>query len=196
MKRRALLAALAMAGCGGENKERVFTPPRFDYLTPLRLNVATVDIGDPPAPGPLDASNPAPPGPALRQMGQDRLAAGGSGGRAVFTITDARIVRGGSALNGTMGVRLDIFPAEGQRSASAEARVSRQTTGIDRDRLRPALYDMTRAMLDDMNVEFEFQLRRSLKDWLQDTAPAPPPPRVEQQDLPLPAATSVPPARP
>jgi hypothetical protein len=32
-------------------------------------------------------------------------------------------------------------------------------------------------------VEFEFQVRRSLRDWLQEATTAPPPPPVEQQDL-------------
>ena len=52
--------------------------------------------------------------------------------------------------------------------------------------LPAALYDMTRAMMDDMNVELEFQIRRSLRDWLQDPTAAPPPAPVEQQELPAP----------
>jgi hypothetical protein len=53
--------------------------------------------------------------------------------------------------------------------------------------LRSALYDMTKQMLDDMNVELEFQIRRSLRDNLQSTTTAPAPPPVEQQDLSAPA---------
>ena len=40
---------------------------------------------------------------------------------------------------------------------------------------------MTRAMMDDMNVEFEYQVRRSLKDWLATTTAVPAP--VESQPL-------------
>jgi hypothetical protein len=39
-------------------------------------------------------------------------------------------------------------------------------------------------MMDDINVEFEYQLRRSLSEYLQTTSPgAPPPPPVQSQDL-------------
>jgi hypothetical protein len=38
-------------------------------------------------------------------------------------------------------------------------------------------------MMEDMNVEFEYQVRRSLRDWLQEPTTAPPPPPVERQPL-------------
>ena len=43
-------------------------------------------------------------------------------------------------------------------------------------------------MLDDMNVEFEYQVKRSLKEWLLGAAgTAPPPPPVQTESLPPPA---------
>ena len=45
-----------------------------------------------------------------------------------------------------------------------------------------AWYDLTKQMLDDMNVELEFQIRRSLKDYLQTTGTAPTPAPVQKQD--------------
>jgi hypothetical protein len=189
MHRRALLVSpLLLAGCGGGTPmRRDFPPLRYDYLAPLRLNVANVELGPPPQPGPLDASNPAPPGPALLQMAQDRLAAGGSSGRAVFTIDQADISRIPNGIEGALAVHLDVLSPEGTRAGFAEARVSRRAVGIGSD-LRGALYDMTRQMMDDMNVEFEFQVRRALKDWLQDVSTAPPPAPVEQQPLPAPGS--------
>jgi hypothetical protein len=51
--------------------------------------------------------------------------------------------------------------------------------------MRALLYDLVSATMKDMNVEFEYQVRHSLPDWLQSTAPAAPaPPPVEQQNLP------------
>ena len=178
-RRWLLLAPLAVAACAEDEPARSFAPLRYDYLTPLRLGVGAVEIGDAPPPGPLDGVNPSPPGPALRQMAQDRLAAGGSAGRAVFTIDAAQIARGGGALEGVMAVHLEVFGADGVRAGVAEARVSRRSTGMGRG----ALYDMTRQMLADMNVEFEFQLRRTLGAWLQDVSTAPAPAAVEKQDL-------------
>jgi hypothetical protein len=49
------------------------------------------------------------------------------------------------------------------------------------DDLPSTLYDMTKDMMDTMNVEFEFQLRRSLGNWLlPEGAPQAP---VQQQPL-------------
>jgi hypothetical protein len=183
-RRTALLLPWAVAACGGDAPSRAMPPLRYDYLPSLRLNVAAVDVGDAPPPGPVEAQSPAPTGATLRQMALDRLAAGGSSGRAVFIIDAAQVDRNSGNLNGLMAVHLDILTADGARAGFAEARVSRSsTTGSD---LRGALYDMTRQMMDDMNIELEFEIRRSLRDWLQDPTAAPPPPPVEQQDLPAP----------
>ena len=183
-RRAALLLLFGLAACGGDDPpaRTSFPEPQYDYLTPLRLNVATVDVVDGP-PGPLDAQNPAPPGAVLRRMAQDRIGAGGSTGRAVFTIDTATITRGGPGLQGIMAVHLDILGPEGGRVAFAEARVFRGTALPRRADLRGMLYDLTRAMMDDMNVELEFQVRRSLRDWLQEAATVPTPAPVERESL-------------
>ena len=188
LSRRLILSApLLLAACGDDGPPRTYGPLSYSYLTPLQLNVASVDIADLPSPGPLDATSPLPAAPSLRQMLQDRLSAAGSAGRAVVTIEDARIARGGGGLDGAMAVRLDIVAADGTRAGFAEARVARRADGVGRN-LRGALYDMTKQMLDDMNVELEFQLRRSLRDYLQTTTTAPGPAPVEKQDLAAPAS--------
>ena len=189
-RRLALLLPAVLAACVGDDDvpRQDFPALHYDYLTPLRLNVGAVDVGEAPPPGPLDAQNPASPGAALRQMALDRIGAGGSTGRAVFHIDAAQIAQGGGGLQGVLAVHLDILDPGGGRVAFAEARVSRQSNG-SRGGLRAALYDMTRSMMDDMNIEFEFQVRRSLKAWLQDAATAPAPAPVEQQDLDTPGAT-------
>jgi hypothetical protein len=69
----------------------------------------------------------------------------------------------------------------------AEARVARQKTG-DIEDLRSALYDMTKQMMDSMNIEFEYQVRHNLKDWLVSSSAAPTP--VQQQNLALPPGAS------
>jgi len=183
-RRAALLLPWAVAACGGDAPPRAMPPLRYDYLAPLRLNVATVDVGDAPPPSPVEAQSPAPAGATLRQMAQDRLAAGGASGRAVFTIDAAQVDQSSGHLNGLMAVRLEIFTPDGARAGFAEARVSRSSI-TDGD-LRGALYDLTRLMMDDMNVELEFEIRRSLRDWLQEPTADPPPAPVQQQDLPSP----------
>ena len=181
-RRAALALPLWLAACGDDGPPRSYEPPRYDYLTPLRLNVASLDMAPLPPPGPLDQAAPFPLAPALQQMAQDRLSASGSSGRAMLTIEEARITREGSGLDGVMAVHLDVLAADGTKTGFAEARVVRRVARSGSN-LRAALYDMTRQMLDDMNVELEFQLRRSLRDYLQTTSTAPPPAPVQQQDL-------------
>ena len=182
--RRALLALpLSLAACTtGAPLRTSFPALRSDFLLKLRLNVADIEFAPLPPPGPLDASNPAPPAPALLQMARDRLAAGGSLGRAVFIVDEAQITRLPDGLDGALAVHLDVRTSEGTRAGFAEARVSRRLAGIGDD-LRGALYDITQQMLQDMNVEFEFQVRRSLRDWLQQAELAPAPAPVQQQPL-------------
>lgn len=188
----ALLPLLALAACGGGDSAPMSYPKvSYDYLTPLRLNVASVDIDDslPPSSNPRDVSAlaPTPPVEALRQMGQDRLIATGSSGRAVFVIDEASITAVRDHYDGKMTVHLDVTTSDGQRSGYAEARVSR-TSSITSDapnNTRAALNQLVTQMMADMNVEFEYQVRRSLRAYLQNnTAPAAPTaPAVQSEDL-------------
>lgn len=187
--RRALVlllgAACTLAGCGDDSPRlrTSFPPLRYDYLTPIRLNVASLEVRDEAA-GPPDigASLPVPPAQALRSLAEDRISAAGASGKAVFLIDQAAIVPEGRGLLGSLAVRLEV-QGDGASAGFAEARVTRRVSGTGGDP-RGAAYDLLRQMMDDMNVEFEFQVRRSLRDVLQSTAPnAPPPAPVEQQEL-------------
>ncbi len=179
----AWLPPIWLAACA-DDRRRNFPPLRYDYLTRLELNVASIGYADLPPPGPLDTMSPVPAAPALRQLAEDRLAAGGSSGRALVTIEEARVVRVGDGLDGAMAIHIDVIAADGVRAGFAEARVARRASGIGRD-VRGAVYDITKQMLDDMNVELEFQLRRSLRDYLQTAGAAPAPPPVQREDLPV-----------
>ena len=110
----------------------------------------------------------------------DRLSADGSAGRAVFVIDQANLVGGSGNYNGVLAAHLDVFAGQGgERVGYAEARVVRSQTGLGSgESRRKVLYTLTLQMMSDMNVEFEYQVRRSLRDWVQTTdatAPLPPP---------------------
>ncbi len=194
--RRLMLALpLLAASCVGKGTPpETFAPPSYRYLAPIRLNVASIDIEDHsvPEPGVVDSLSPVRPVAALRQMTTDRLIAGGSAGHAAFVIDRASIVRADGGLTGAMAVHLDVFAGDGDtRAGYAEAKVTRRRTSTDIDEnAASVLYQMTTQMMADMNVEFEFQVTHSLKDWMQATArTAPLPLPVQAQDLatPLPA---------
>ncbi|MDE2581947.1 MAG: hypothetical protein KGL52_09955 [Rhodospirillales bacterium] len=169
--RRAILALpLLLAACGG-GEEPPVTYPRLDYsyLPKLRLNVARVEIeqhfipsDQPPS---VSQYDPVSPTEALRRMGEERLKAFGTSGKAVFTIDDASLVRDGDTITGRFDVRLEVFTAAGGSAGFAEASVSRQRVGKVKD-LGRTLFLLTRQLMDQMNVELEYQIRRSLGKFL------------------------------
>ncbi len=184
LPRRSFLALpIAVTACSSDSPMRTSFPTlSYDYLLKLRLNVADIELAPPPPPGPLDDMDPAPPAQALLQMARDRLVAGGSLGRAVFVVDQAQIMQIPGGLDGSLAVHLDVQTSEGTRAGFAEAKVSRRLVGIGED-LRGSLYDITQQMMQDMNVEFEYQVRRTLRDWLQEATTAPTPAPVDQQPL-------------
>ncbi len=186
----ALLLSLLVAACGGGEERRDFPPLHYDYLPPIRLNVAALEI-EPrfvPSGTGADVSGLAPVRPvdALTTMGRDRLSPLGGGGRAVLAIQDGSLTQRGDAISGSMAVSLTIFRDDGGQAGFVEARVSRTSSGGSGG-LRGRLYDLVVAMMSDMNVELEFQIRRNLRDWLnvptaasmtvEQTPLAPPPSR-------------------
>jgi cytochrome c biogenesis protein ResB len=162
---------------------------RYDYLPPLRLNVASIRVEQrfvPSGVGPdVSRLDPVAPVQVLVAMAEDRLQAMGSTGEAVFVIQDASLVRQGSSIQGTFAVELDIYTAPDTRAGYAEARAARTYNGSTDD-MAGVLYDMTKALMDQMNVEFEYQVRRSLRAWLLTASAAPA--AVQQQPLAAPGA--------
>jgi hypothetical protein len=182
-RRFVLLLPLALAACGGDD-EPIYEPLRYNYLPPIQLNVASVAIEQRFVPAGVapDVSNldPVPPVDALKAMANDRLQAFGTSNKAVFAILDGSLTRDGDVVIGSMTVALTILDDNGTQLGYAEARVQSRHTG-ETNHIRPVLYDMTKSMMSDMNIEFEFQIRRNLKDLL--TTGAAPGAPVEQAPL-------------
>jgi hypothetical protein len=182
-----LLLPLALAACGGEPPD--YPPLRYSYLPPIRLNVASVSVrpdyvpsGVAPDLSPLD---PVQPVDALRQMAEDRLKPFGAAGQAVFVIQNASVLRDGDTITGTFAVRLDIYTSANTRVGYAEARVAHSHSGHVDD-IHQLLYDMTKQLMDEMNVQFEYQVVHSLRDWVAPVGGGPAP--VQQQPLGAPGA--------
>ncbi|MDO9710572.1 hypothetical protein [Paracraurococcus lichenis] len=175
-RRAALLLPLAVAACGGPEPADVPPGPMgFTYLMPLPLNVVSIEMaegGPPPQPGDVGARLLPSPVEAVRIMGRDRLVAAGTTGEARFAVTQAALISGRDSLTCLLGCRLEILSAEGQRMGFVEAQSRRAVNGTDATRPRAAEALLRRTM-DDLNVEFEFQLRRSLRDWLVPMVPGP-----------------------
>jgi hypothetical protein len=191
-----LAQAGALAGCGGGGEPASYALLRYNYLPVLKLKVAAISIQNDWQPGGdaehLESLSPETPVAALRQMAQDRLGAYGTSGRAVFVIEDASLTRSNGELDGSFAVRLDVYSSDDTRSGFAEARVTQSMPAPSGhgEALRHALYDLTRSLMNSMNVEFEYQLRRSLGDWLVEGSAAPAP--IQAQPLPAPGTSSTP----
>lgn len=182
-RRSALLMPFALAACGGEPPQS-FAPLRFNDLPPIQLNVASIDIEQRFFPSGMDPDvskkAPVPPIEALKAMANDRLQAFGTSNKAIFAIQDASMMRENDVVTGSFAVSLTILDDNGGQLGFAEARVQSRHVGRIHD-IRPVLYDMTKAMMSDMNIEFEYQIRHNLKAWLTDSmAPDTP---VEQAPL-------------
>ena len=188
---------LLLGACGGGETAANFAPADYGYLPKLRLMVGTLTIEDhatqPAGPDDLAPTAPVPPDQALQQMARDRLLAAGNSGTGVFTIDQASITGGGGgALDGRLAVHLDILTGNGGHAGYAEAHVTRRfVPGADTSDAgtRAQLYELTRQMMQDMNVEVEYQVRRSLRDWLVDASGAPAS-GVDQQALPPPGGNA------
>ncbi|MCQ9155298.1 hypothetical protein [Acidomonas methanolica] len=185
----ALLLPLGLASCADDEAEQNFPPLTYTYLSQLHLNVGRISIVDqsPPGtvPGDISANAPVPPQQALEEMARDRLIASGVEGSAAFTITRASILHEpGGTLQGDLSVQVSILTATGAPAGYAEAHVSRTMNPGDRDpESRAVLYDFTSQMMQDMNVELEYQIKKTLHDWLVDATGAPLDQTIQQQSL-------------
>jgi hypothetical protein len=198
--RRGFLALpLLLAACGDDTPPASYPPLSFEYLGPLPIGVAHIDIDENWAPRGaakhVEFMAPMTPKAALVQMARDRLVTGGSNGTATFVLEDASIIRAAASFEASFAVRLDIADDNGARLGEAVARVTlvRPARDDSAETTRGILYDLVRDAMRDMNVEFEFQVRKTMKTMLQATEPAAPAPeKVQTEDLSGPAPALVP----
>ncbi len=200
---RRALPALVLAACAtGSPSPPPPPPPDFAFLTRLRLDVGEILVDDRlPPPGPNDRSNRAAITPAdyLRAIARDRLLADGTAGRAVVTlqraaVTEVRLPTRGSLFttevdtryDGVMAMRIDVFGADGTRGGFAEADVRRSREvleNVDAAGRAAVIQAIARDLADAMNVELEFQLRRSLREVLIEGPRRAAPEAVQQEQL-------------
>ncbi|MFT8808700.1 hypothetical protein [Gluconobacter sp.] len=171
----ALALFLGVAACSDGNADQTFPPLDYSYLSQIHLNVASIDVQDeaPATPDSLSAKAPTAPDQALKTMASQRLIASGSSGKADFIIKQAYLNRAGdNAVTGAMDVQLNIADAGNQHTGFVHARITRKLDTGDRTSRRE-LYALTSQMMQDMNVELEFQIRKKLLSWMTDATGTP-----------------------
>ncbi len=188
---------LGLAGCGGGAPPPAPYPPfSFSYLTKLRLDVAKLAIDNSWVPSGealhVEYLAPEQPVDALRQMALDRLEMDGSSGTAEFGIDDASIIQVHDHYDAHFAVHLKLLDNNGKSIGTIKAAVKDSRTFMDDspEAQKRDLYELVKKTMDDMNVEFEYEMRRHLGKHLLATKPlAPLPPSVQTQDLGKPGST-------
>jgi hypothetical protein len=175
----AVLTLGALTACGSAPPPLNFPPLDYSYLRPIPLNVASLSVTDNYVPSPdeaaLEGKNPAPPGPVLLAMLQHRLQAAGQTGSGVVTIERASITQANGMINGAMTVDINLTSADGRSSGFAEASVSASQSAPDSDNpddMRAALYQMTKRLMDMMNVQLPYQIMHNIRGWVMTSGTA------------------------
>jgi hypothetical protein len=177
MKFRFLLSCLppiALAGCGSPQAPQNFAPLDYSYLPPIVLKVSQLEVANNYVPTPSEATligqDPEPPATALMNMLSRRLVASGAPGTGTVTIETASIDQVGDNLTGSMTVDVHLSSADGNSTGYTEASVSATQTAPDPDAspddVRAALYGLTKRMMDNMNVQLQYQIQHNLGPWL------------------------------
>lgn len=173
----AMVLSLGVTACSDGDADQSFPPLDYSYLSQIHLNVASIDVQDeaPAAPDSLSAKAPVAPDQALKAMANQRLVASGTSGKADFIIKQAYLNwAGDNVVTGAMDVQLNIADASNQHTGFVHARITHKLDAGDRDPTsRKELYTLTSQMMQDMNVELEFQVRKKLLSWMTDAAGTP-----------------------
>lgn len=168
-----------------------YAPLTYDYLTPIFLNVGQISIQDHSNANqyPRDISNlsPTPPAMALNNMVNNRLKARGTSGKAIFTISRASLQENNDdAVYGQIDIRLDIYNNNNRKVGSIQVSTN-HTYQTDHNKgdldSRANLYDITQKMMQDVNVELEYQIRNHLEPWIVDATGTPISDSIKTQDL-------------
>lgn len=178
------LAGLA-AGCATPDPSPRFADLTFAGRNPIRLDVAKVEVVDEyrmPLKDPnVEHRAPLAPSAAAERWGRDVLQAAGTGGRAVFRVTNGSLVESNlkttTGLKGlftndqserydaTIAGRLDLYGPDGRPLGNAEADASRYQTIAesaslnDRQRL---WYSLVEATANDFARTMETAIRQKL----------------------------------
>lgn len=180
---------LVLTGCPGPQSPK-YPEITFTHLPPMEFDVAEITVVikyRPPMRDPnVDHIFPVPPLNAVERWIKDRLRATGTQGSLTITILDASAIEtklkltGGikGALTKEQSERYDVVVAVeirgehpvGNKTASANARVSRGTTvreDITVNGRDETWYKMTKTLMTDFNLAMETELRRNFKKFMK-----------------------------
>lgn len=181
---------IALTACSHEDSKQ-YAPLTYDYLTPIFFNVSQMTVQNQTnlTTYPDDISNLSPTSPALAlsNMANNRLKARGVSGNGVFIIKRASLQKkDDDTIYGQIDVALEIYNNNQKKVAMIQVSTN-HTYETDRHKgdvdSRANLYDVTQKMMQDINVELEYQIRNHLEPWLVDATGTPISDAIKTQNL-------------
>lgn len=182
--------AAAVAGCAAKPPAPKFPPLSFAHLTPIRLDIASIEVINAyraPAKKPnVEHLFPVKPVDPAMRWGMDRIMPVGAAGVARVTVKRASVVE--VSLKRTTGIRgsfttdqterydgvvemtVVITDGRGRERGRITSRTERtksvpeDITLNDRDKV---WYELTRAMMNDLNTSLENQIRKHLAKFVR-----------------------------
>lgn len=168
IRRLAPLCLLAWLAACSSSPPPVFPLLNYSYLPPIVLKVASISVVNKFVPTPAQANlldqAPVQPAKILLDMLNHRMAASGAPGLGTVTIQNASIDQAGANLVGTMVVDVNVTGPNGA-IGNAEAVVSAKRTAPDQGDqagMQTALYGITKQLMDNMNVQLQYQIQHNV----------------------------------
>jgi hypothetical protein len=182
--------AIVVAGCAAEVQKPGFPQISFAHLQPISLNVARVEVENryvsPAARPNVEHEFPVSPAAVAINWGRDRLRAAGASGVARVVVRRASVVE--VPLKRSEGVKglftrdqserydavidmmAEIRDEAGNVRVTVESTAKRSRTVsenislIEREKV---WFEMTEAMMSDLNMALENQMRIHMKAWIR-----------------------------
>lgn len=184
------LAVAILAGCETTLPLNEFPDLRYNHLPPIRLDAVRIEVveqyqssGKKPY---VEHEFPRRPATMAARWATDRLKAVGTRNVVRASILDGAVVEvplartGGvkgvftndqsEQYDGTLSVRIEIIGPDGRQLAYVESRGKRSRTVpeditlADREKV---WFRMTEAMMNDLNLSLERQIKQHFKSWLR-----------------------------
>ncbi len=185
-----LAAAFILSGCATKVEKPGFSQISFAHLPPINLNVARVEVENryvSPATRPnVEHEFSVSPAAVASNWGRDRLKAVGQSGVARVIVRRASVVE--VPLKRTAGVKgaftkdqserydavidmkVEIRDANGDLRVTAESTAKRSRSvseNISLNGREKVWFEMTEAMMGDLNTSLEAQIRKHMNRWLR-----------------------------
>lgn len=195
------LPFLALAACASTPPAATFAPLDYSYLPPILLKVSQINVANSYVPTPSQmqtgAMDPAPPASVLMAMLRRRLQPAGQPGTGTVTVQTAYVDDVNGTLVGQMTVDVNLASANGLSTGFTEASVSASETAPDSgnaDDMQAALYDLTKRLMTQMNVQLQYEIQKNMPSWVSWTTSGLASPSAATPGSVMQATTLAPPA--